>query len=86
LRVRAVAPFEIRARRIAAREGIALKDAERKVRAADASRAAFIRKVYHRDIDDPLGYDLMVNTEALGAEHAAEAVHAALVNKLGGIR
>jgi hypothetical protein len=86
IRVRTVAPFEIRAKRIAERDGIILKDAERKVRAADAARAAFIRQVYHRDIDDPLGYDLVVNTEQLGPEPAAEAVRTALEAKLRGIR
>jgi len=86
LRVRTVAPFETRAQRIAERDGLALKDAERKVRATDAARAAFIRQVYHRDIDDPLGYDLVVNTELLGVEPAAEAVHTALRSKLRGLR
>jgi hypothetical protein len=83
LRVRAIAPLDVRVRKVAEREKISPKDAGRKVRAADASRAAFIRQVYHRDIDDPLGYDLVVNTETLGAEAAADAVLAALKTKLG---
>lgn len=83
LRVRAIAPTELRIRRIAEREKIGLKEAERKVRAADASRAAFIRQVYHRDIDDPLGYDLVVNTGTLDPAAAAAAVFAALKQKLG---
>jgi hypothetical protein len=83
LRVRAVAPFEIRARRVAEREKIGIREAERKVREADASRAAFIRQVYHRDIDDPLGYDLVLNTEHLTIEAAAETVHGTLRRKLG---
>jgi hypothetical protein len=83
LRVRTVAPFEARARRVAEREGIDIGEAERKVRDADASRAAFIRQVYRRDIDDPLGYDLVLNTESLGIEAAAETVHATMRRKLG---
>lgn len=86
IRVRTVASFETRAKRIAERDGLAPRDAERKVRATDAARAAFIRQVYHRDIDDPLGYDLVVNTEVLGVEPAAEAVYSALRIKLRGIR
>jgi hypothetical protein len=82
LRIRAIASFDTRTRRVAERDGIGAKEAERKVRAADAGRAAFIRQVYHRDIDDPLGYDLVVNTNLLGATSAAEAVHAALLTKV----
>ncbi len=82
LRIRAIASFENRAKRIAERDGLGARQAERKVRAADAGRAAFIRQVYHRDIDDPLGYDLVVNTDLLGPECAAEAIYSALVAKV----
>ncbi len=83
LRVRAVAPCETRAKRVAEREGIGRQEAERRVRETDAARAAFIRQVYHRDIDDPLGYDLVLDTGALDVEAAAETVHSTLRRKLG---
>ncbi len=83
LRVRIVAPHDVRVARIAAQEALSPKEAERWLRSADASTAAFIRQVYRRDIDDPLGYDLVVNTGALEREVAAEAILGAARSKLG---
>ncbi|MBZ5638188.1 MAG: cytidylate kinase-like family protein [Acidobacteriia bacterium] len=85
LRVRVVAPFDTRVARVSERERIGPKEAASRVRETDASRAAFIRQVYHRDIDDPLGYDLVLNTEALDIETAAETVHGTLRRKLGAV-
>lgn len=82
LRVRAVAPLDMRARRIATEEGLDPVSAERRVKADDETRAGFIRQVYRREIDDPLGYDLLVNLGGLGLDAAADAIIAALHAKL----
>ncbi len=82
--VRPVAAFRLRVERVAEREGISVKEATRQVREADRDRAAFIRQVYHRKIDDPIGYDLVLNTGTIDVETAAEAVIATMKRKLGG--
>lgn len=83
LRVQFVAPAEVRVTRLAAKEGLTLDQAARRVREDDAARAGFMRQVYHRDVHDPTGYDLIVNLASLPTEAAADAIVAALRRKLG---
>jgi hypothetical protein len=82
LRVRAVAPMDYRISEVAAREGLDLQRAERRVHQDDAAMAAFIRQVFRAEIDDPGGYDLIVNIGGLGLEAAVETVLQALRLKL----
>jgi cytidylate kinase len=83
LRVRAIAPLEIRADRVAREEKSTLAQAGRKIKQHDAKQAAFIRQVYGRDIDDALGYDLLLNTGEIETGVAARIVLQALREKLG---
>jgi cytidylate kinase len=83
LRVRVVQPGDDRARALAHAEGMELALARERVRQDDSIRAAYIRQAFRRDIDDPLGYDMMVNLGALDLEAAADAVEAGLRRKLG---
>ncbi len=57
-------------------------DAIRHVEEDNIDRAKFTRQVYKQDIDNPLGYDLVVNLGTLGLEPAVEVVVAALSSKL----
>jgi cytidylate kinase len=57
--------------------------AEQALRGEDMELAAFIRQLYRREIDDPTGYDMILNLEHLEAEAAADAVVTALRRKLG---
>jgi cytidylate kinase len=82
LRVRAIAPVEKRVARVARREAISLADATHRVEADNADRARFTRQVYKKDIDDPLGYDLVVNLGTLDPAAAVELVVAALTAKV----
>lgn len=84
LHVRITAPFALRVEAVAAREGISRDEAERAVQRSDQERSAFIQGYFHHGIDDPLGYDLVINTAALGVEPAAELVERALRAKLVG--
>jgi cytidylate kinase len=83
LRVRAVAPLSDRARRISAERTIDPILAGQEVLREDGELAAFIRQTYHREIDDPMGYDLIVNLGTLEMGAAADAVITALKSKLG---
>jgi hypothetical protein len=78
LRVFVTAPAGARARRLAAKRGMDEKEAERQIRAADKSRADYLKRSYDVDREDPTQYDLVVNTDALSPGEAAKIVaHAA---------
>lgn len=86
LRVRLVAPVDQRAERIARRDALDPADARRKAEQVDASQRAFIRQVYKREIDDPVGYDLVLNTGSLDVDTAADLTVTSLYRKLGLLR
>ena len=83
LRVRVVAPLPFRVQRIAHQRGIEPVLADHALRCEDTELAAFIRQLYRREIDDPMGYDLVLNLAHLEAEAAADTVVTALRRKLG---
>ncbi|HKT10658.1 MAG TPA: cytidylate kinase-like family protein [Terriglobia bacterium] len=83
VRVRMVAPSEIRIERIARRDGVTLEAAQALVAKVDQERKDFIRGQFQKDARDPMNYDLVINTAPLTAERTAEIVIAALKQKLG---
>ncbi|MEJ2007041.1 MAG: cytidylate kinase-like family protein [Acidobacteriota bacterium] len=83
LRVRMVAPFDVRVERIAKAEGLAPDAAHAVVTKVDQGRKDFIHGHFQQDARDPLNYDLVVNTAVLSVEGTAEIVMAALKQKLG---
>jgi len=82
LRVRVVAPKEFRTAQIAKREGLDLSAAARKVDEHDAAREAFVRKVHGSDVEDPHGYDIVINLGSLDLDAATRTVLTALRGKL----
>lgn len=82
LRVRVVAPLEKRVETVAARKGINHGEARKLVLRMDDQKSAFIRQVYGKNIDDTLGYDLVVNTGSIDETAAENIVIAALHRKL----
>lgn len=72
LRVRIVAPFEERVERWAEREWLDPDLARILVRKSDQQRAGFIKYYFDRDWDDPLHYDLVINTSRLSEETAVK--------------
>jgi cytidylate kinase len=83
---RVVAPKPVRVRNVMERNGRTEKDANREVETADRERAEFIRKLFHRDIDDPLGYDLVLNTAGLPVESATTLIAASAMEKFERLR
>lgn len=77
-RVRIVAPLDVRIDRYTRAQGLARKAAEHDVRTHDESQRQFIRQVYGQDIDDPSGYDRIIDT-AITPLHEAER---AILNEL----
>ena len=65
LHVLTLAPEELRIRRLAEREGITLEEAARRAHDSDRARAAFHRKFWKVDVNDPTLYDLTIETSRL---------------------
>jgi cytidylate kinase len=72
LRVRVIAPLEVRVARIAERDGLAEAVARAKILRIDAERVAFNMQHYNADIADPSHYDLVINTGTLGVDAAVD--------------
>jgi cytidylate kinase len=74
LRVLVTASPHIRAARVGAAEGLDQTRAERAVKDSDAGRRDYLRRFYNVDNELPTHYDLVVNTDVLSVEQAAELV------------
>jgi CMP/dCMP kinase len=80
--VQVIAPASLRAERIACRHGISLTAAQAQVEASDRFRRDYLKRFYHVRWNDPELYDLVVNTEHVSAETAAEIIVSALSERL----
>ena len=74
LSVRVVAPMKARAARLAERMGVSPRTARRAARDLDRRRSQFARTMYRVDSDDPHNYDLVLDSDSLGLEMAAELI------------
>jgi len=78
LRVRIIAPFEERVERWSEREWLDPDLARILVRKSDQQRAGFIKYYFDRDWNDPLHYDLLINTTRLSEETAVHLIKNAI--------
>jgi cytidylate kinase len=74
LHVKMIAPLEIRAQRLAERHHISLQAARAQARASDRERRQYLKRFYDLDWNDPLLYDLVINTAHLSAEAACDLI------------
>lgn len=74
LRIRFVAPFELRVERTAKVRDMTDDEARRYVLETDHRQRSFLRGFFGCDADNPELYDLVINTEHLSLEHGAELV------------
>jgi hypothetical protein len=72
--MRIIAPMSYRIAQVARERGVSEKEAHRIIKEVDHNRAAFVARCFHRDINDPHLYDLVVNVEQHGPVAAAEAI------------
>ena len=84
LHVLVVAPSNIRAARIMQQRNIDEAGAEKEMAHSDGSRREFIKRYFGVEMDDPVHYDLVLNTEHLGIEKAASLVINTLPFKAAG--
>lgn len=83
LRVRLVAPKDIRMHRLAERRGISPGEALVEINRTDLERKTFVKKVFKREIGLATDHDLIINAGRLTEEEIAHLVFAALKAKLG---
>ncbi len=78
LRVRIVAPADLRRKVVQEAQGLNAEDAQKVMVSTDANRRAFIRRYYNADAQDPANYDLVLNTGTLSVEKAVSIIQAAM--------
>jgi cytidylate kinase len=74
LKVRVVAPSELRVARVAERKKMHPEEARDFIRRFDRQRRGLIESVFHRDLADWGLYDLVINTRQMDAETGAEVI------------
>jgi len=75
--LRVVSDFAVRLLHVQQREGLDETAARRKITEADYAREAYYRYLYNVMPDDPLAYDLILNTSRVTLEEAAALLAAA---------
>ena len=78
LRVRTNAPERVRANRVEQQQGLTREAALDYVRQSDHERAARVKFLYRVNVDDPLLYDMVLNTERLTADEGARLLRETL--------
>lgn len=76
--VRLVGSVDRRVQRVAESRKVDFPTAREYVRAEDAARRRYIKSYFEADIDDPLLYHVVLNTDAFTPAGAAETIAAAL--------
>jgi cytidylate kinase len=74
LRVLVTASPETRGARLSEGRGLSERDAAKEIRSSDAGRADYLRRFYRIETEEPTLYDLVVSTDRLTPEAAAEIV------------
>jgi cytidylate kinase len=74
LRVFVTASTKTREQRVAAAEELDEREAARRIKDSDAGRNDYLQRFYSVERESPTDYDLVVNTDHLSAEQAAQIV------------
>ena len=83
IHVRVIGSLECRIDRIRKALGLSRKAALQHLEREDRARRRYMRKYFKRDIDDPLLYDLALNTDRLAIPEAARIVSEAVLARIG---
>ena len=83
LSTRIVAPLQTRSARYAQETDIELPRAQEVVADYDHRQKKFVKDFVHKDISDPVHYDLVINTEHINPPAAAKVIHHALQTRNG---
>ncbi len=78
LHVLVVAPLELRLKRVMENLKLDEETARKEITRFDGSGREFIKRYFQAELDDPVHYDLVINTNHLSSENAASIVVNAL--------
>src|SRR5260370_36919284 len=81
LHVRIVAPLKQRIAYVAGREGLDEAAARVRIQLKDRDRERYLQTQFGRNVNDPLLYDLIVNTSVLDLDSAVDLISLALERK-----
>ena len=79
--VRLVGSVEKRAERIREVQGVSRKAALTFIEKEDRGRQRYLKKLFGKDIDDPILYDLVVNTDRFSYAEAAQLIGEAVIRR-----
>jgi cytidylate kinase len=82
LHVRLLAPFNFRVRHFAEFHQTSAEKATRLVRETDEARRRYVQSYFGADVDDPLHYHLIINTERNNFPETAQIISSTLVNRM----
>jgi cytidylate kinase len=74
LHVLVIAPIEDRINRIMTEKKMEREEAMRHIEETDSSRKAFIQRFFQKEMENPLLYDLVINTKYITNESAANLI------------
>lgn len=74
MRIRVIAPVEMRIHALMETEGMKRDAAERRIREVDASRARWVKMMYGEHIEDPGLYDMVINVTTMSIPTACEFI------------
>ena len=72
--LRVISPLETRVQNVSQAFGASAAEARSRILKTESDRKAFIKKYFNEDIQNPLNYDVIINTEALSIDDAVNAV------------
>ncbi|HJT57150.1 MAG TPA: cytidylate kinase-like family protein [Ktedonobacteraceae bacterium] len=75
------APLQARIAYVALRENLDAARARDRIELKDGDRARYFQTVYHQDANDPLLYDLVINTGVLSLDRTVDLIGLALQDK-----
>src|SRR6266568_3457435 len=75
------APLQERIAYVALRENLDAARARDRIQLKDGDRARYFQTVYHQDANDPMLYDLVINTGVLSLDRAVDLIGLALEDK-----
>jgi len=81
MRVRVIAPMDRRVANIVREEGVTAAEAAEMIAVSDEERTAFVRRIFDADWEDPLAYDLVINTDDMDLDRMVEMVVAGMAAK-----
>ena len=81
LHVRIVAPLKQRITYVARREGLDEAAVQARIQLKDRDRTRYLQSQYHFDVNDPLLYDLVINTGVIDLDSTVDLVCIALERK-----